>query len=90
MKQYNGFPLIGLTYLANLDNWSWSDGTPFSYSNWRKGQPDFKDQHCVYVSKQINLLFKLNYFLCFFLIIYMKIDILKSFFLENRLCELSK
>ena len=46
---------IGLSRSGNLDNWKWSDGTPFSYSNWDEGQPNNKDHHCTWVSKKIQI-----------------------------------
>ena len=42
---------IGLSDSTSLNNWKWSDGTSFSYSNWGKGQPGSKDEHCIFVSK---------------------------------------
>ena len=43
---------------SSFNNWDWSDGTSFTYSNWEKGEPNDKDQHCAGVSKKpIDLLF---------------------------------
>ena len=37
----SGFPWLGgRRDPGNRDNFLWSDGTPWDYSNWARGQPD--------------------------------------------------
>ena len=54
VKKAGGFSWIGLSFTASLDNWNWSDGTPFSYSNWVNGYPSVNTNHCVEVSNRSN------------------------------------
>ena len=43
---------IGGTDAASEGAWRWSDGTPWGYTNWRRGQPDndMGGQHHLYIS----------------------------------------
>ena len=52
-KGYVVGPWIGLNDPNKQNSWEWTDGTPFSYSNWSKGEPSTLEQHCVQVSKII-------------------------------------
>ena len=43
---------IGGTDAASEGAWQWADGTPWGYTNWRRGQPDndMGGQHHLYIS----------------------------------------
>ena len=73
---------IGLSGSASWNNWKWSDRTPFSYSNWREGQPNGKDQQCTYVSKK----YKPNPFTFYFI----NINIYTVQFLKKNLYNENK
>ena len=51
LPQYGTY-WIGGTDAVSEGVWQWSDGTPWSYTNWRRGQPDndMGGQHHLYIS----------------------------------------
>ena len=41
---------LGLQDPNGVNDWSWSDGTAFDYTNWNGNQPDNVNEKCGYVS----------------------------------------
>ncbi|CAJ0926198.1 unnamed protein product, partial [Mesorhabditis belari] len=37
-----------------VDDWKWSDGSPWNYTNWAPGEPNSGDSHCVRIYADVT------------------------------------